>query len=81
MDAVRMPFDSIFADLHHQAVSAGHPFVCRITRSMTDPGNCYTLEEAWQLSLHQPEPACLGDFLKLLGRRASTGDLKYHLYL
>jgi hypothetical protein len=67
--ALRMSFSSIFADFHSQAVSAGHPFVCRITRSMTDPEDCLSAEEAWKPSLYQPEPSCLGDFLKLLGKR------------
>ena len=66
----QMSFSNIFVDLYRQAFHSGHAFVPRITRSMIDssaPGNGG--EVGWEVSQVQPEPTCLGDFLKLLGQR------------
>lgn len=60
-----MTFSAIFMDLYKQASKAGHSFEPKILQAMTDAdaheGN------AWLPSDDQPEPACLGDFLKLMG--------------
>src|SRR6202022_2934683 len=67
LEAEQMEFSDIFMDLYKQASGAGHAFACRITQSMTDPRA--STENAWLPSVEQPEPRCLGDFLKLLGQR------------
>lgn len=63
-----MSFSSIFNDFHYQSWRTGHGFACRFTRSMTEKG-CTIRKDAWQPNQHQPEPSCLGDFLKLMGER------------
>ncbi|KAJ9642873.1 hypothetical protein H2199_004394 [Coniosporium tulheliwenetii] len=67
--AEQMSFGDIFVDLYEQASRAGHASACRITRSMTDLEANADPNNAWLSSAQQPEPACLGDFLKLLGQR------------
>ena len=64
--AESMTFSDIFVDLHGQATRSRHAFASRITASMTDP-NATDSQHAWLPSSDQPEPECLGDFLKLLG--------------
>jgi hypothetical protein len=63
-----MSFGEIFCDLQRQASDSGHGFAGKITESMIDPKQ---VDQAagWLSSLEQPEPECLGDFLKLLGER------------
>jgi len=70
--AEKMPFSAIFVDLHVQAVRNGHSFAPRITRSMIEKDYSGTNDDAWLPSKEQPEPKCLGDFLKLLGHRIPT---------
>jgi hypothetical protein len=69
-DAKNMSFNAIFEDFYYQAAASGHGFTGRITRSMTD-STCTDSQNAWLPSQQQPEPTCLGDFLKLLGHRTS----------
>jgi hypothetical protein len=69
-----MSFNAIFQDFCQQSTRAGHPFACRITRSMTNPTECGTPEAAWLPSNEQPEPKYLGDFLKLLGQKIVSGS-------
>ncbi|VUC28929.1 unnamed protein product [Clonostachys rosea] len=63
-----MSFGEIFCDLHRQATAAGHGFAARITTSMIDPAQ-KDHKKGWLPSIQQPEPKCLGDFLRLLGER------------
>jgi hypothetical protein len=75
-NAPNMTFNDIFQDLYKTAVKNGHGFTCRITESMV-PGrntNAKALHDWWIPSLKQPDPTCLGDFLKLLGSRTETPD-------
>ena len=67
-DAVNMQFGDIFIDFYNQSASAGHGFSSLITRSMVESNTVYDGEDAWKPGLDQPEPKCLGDFLKLLGQ-------------
>lgn len=80
-EAEHMSFNAIFEDFYKQAKQAGHAFVCRITRSMTELTQNLSTEQAWYPSGQQPEPSALGDFIKLLGQRVNSdedvGD--YHL--
>lgn len=64
-DAVNMTFSAIFMDLYAQACKAGHSFEPRVLQAMTDTDASGS--NAWLPSDDQPEPACLGDFLKLMG--------------
>ena len=63
-----MPFNDIFLDLYNQASRTSHAFTSRFLASMTDP-HAKDIEQAWKPSVLQPEPTCLGDFLKMLGQR------------
>ncbi|KAF7548040.1 hypothetical protein G7Z17_g7312 [Cylindrodendrum hubeiense] len=67
LDAINMSFSEIFADLYNQASVAGHKFTPKVLQSMTDPDAVNG--DAWRPSDDQPEPACLGDFIKLIGRK------------
>lgn len=60
-------FTDIFRDLYDQSSTSGHRFTPRILQSMTDPNAVN--EDAWKPSDDQPDPACLGDFIKLIGRK------------
>lgn len=73
-NAENMTFNEIFTNLYDQALNSGHHFVCRITHSMTI-GDNWNTEDAWKPSRHQPEPATLGDFLKLFGLPLSLRDI------
>lgn len=66
--AKHMTFSTIFLDLYQQAVLANHQFTTRILQSMTEemPSGARP-RDAWAPSENQPQPGCLGDFLKLLG--------------
>jgi len=66
LGAENMPFSDIFFDLHLKASRASHAFACKFTQSMTDTEVSGT--EAWFPSKDQPNPECLGDFLKLFGQ-------------
>lgn len=68
-NAKYMTFNEIFLDLYRQTKDTKHGFAYRILRFLTDPKSVHNVEEAWLPSLQQPEPRCLGDFLKLLGQR------------
>ncbi|KPM36151.1 hypothetical protein AK830_g10421 [Neonectria ditissima] len=72
LDAINMSFSEIFADLYKQASAAGHRFTPRIMQSMTDPDAVDN--DAWRPSDDQPEPACLGDFIKLIGRKVAPSE-------
>lgn len=76
--AEKMTFNENFQDLYEQARDTGHAFTCRITRSMTDPTVCNNEHEWWKPSPHLPEPSCLGDFTKLLGRRLEIMDSRIY---
>jgi hypothetical protein len=80
--ARKMAFGEIYMDLYQQAASAGHAFTCRFTRSMLDPTDNDPVS-AWLPSTRQPNPRCLGDFLKLMGHRVpevSNGHAR-HVHL
>ncbi|KAG8529088.1 uncharacterized protein KY384_005723 [Bacidia gigantensis] len=66
-----MTFSQIFLDLYDQAANTGHQFTPRITASMIE-SITVEVNDALLPSEHQPEPECLGDFLKLLGQRLSV---------
>jgi hypothetical protein len=69
-NAKSMSFNEIFLDLCQQTKGTGHAFAYRIPRSLTDSKSASNYSEnAWLPSPDQPEPKCLGDFLKLLGQR------------
>ncbi|KAH9207016.1 hypothetical protein DL95DRAFT_484322 [Leptodontidium sp. 2 PMI_412] len=67
-EAARMTFNEIFLNFYEQSTRNGHRFACRITRSMITIQDCHNADHAWHPSGLQPEPVCLGDFLKLLGQ-------------
>lgn len=66
LDAKLMSFSEIFLDLYEKASRAGHIFACKFARSMTNKN--VSMKEAWLPSKEQPDPECLGDFLKLFGQ-------------
>ena len=73
-DAENLHFGNIFHDLYEQAFRFEHAFAFKFTRSMThptSPGN------PCAASKDQPWPACLGDFLKLLGQAWRTGKTEF----
>lgn len=80
--AIKMSFGEIYIDLYQQAANAGHAFTCQFTRSMLDP-EAIDPVEAWLPSKHQPNPSCLGDFLKLVGHRVSevSNGTSRHVHL
>ncbi len=84
--ALEMTFGEIYIDLYQQSAKAGHAFTCRFTRSMFDPVDSDPVSDpvsALLPSTHQPNPRCLGDFLKLMGHRVSeisNGDAR-HVHL
>lgn len=67
INAKAMSFGDIFQDLYAQASARGHGFAFKILNSMTNATIKTDQERAWLPSSHQPEPQCLGDFLKLMG--------------
>jgi hypothetical protein len=69
LNAETLSFNDIFLDLHEQASHSGHAFAYKFTESMTNAAVYNDPQKAWLLSQNQPEPRCLGDFLKLLGYR------------
>lgn len=80
-DAEQLSFNAIFQDFCQQSTRTDHLFAYRITRSMTNPAECSNPEVAWLPSNEQPEPKCLGDFLKLLGQKilSDSGTGVIHL--
>lgn len=70
LNANDMSFTKILINLHGQASAAGHRFSPKILQSMTDPN--VVNGDAWKRSDDQPEPACLGDFIKLIGRKIGS---------
>ena len=70
-NAEHVAFGEMFVDLYNQAAENRHTFAPRITASMTQ-SSATDMSKAWLPSKQQPEPECLGDFLKLLGRRLAT---------
>jgi hypothetical protein len=66
INAEDMKFSEIYLDFVAQSNKAGHPFVSRITKSMTTTRTS-SGTVAWGPSDTQPEPTSLGDFLKLIG--------------
>ncbi|KAK7408172.1 hypothetical protein QQX98_009638 [Neonectria punicea] len=72
LNAVNMSFSEIFTDLYNQASAAGHRFTPRIMQSMTDPKAVDN--DAWRPSNDQPLPVCLGDFIKLIGRKVTPSE-------
>ena len=70
-NAENMAFSELFLDLYNQASENRHTFVPRITASMIQSSAADT-SKARLPSNQQPEPECLGDFLKLLGQRPAT---------
>ena len=81
-NAENMAFGELFLDLYNQAAENRHTFVPKITASMIH-SRAADMSEAWLPSKQQPEPECLGDFLKLLGQRFATdtpeNDSCYHV--
>ena len=79
-NAEKLAFGELFLDLYNQAAENRHTFAPRITASMIQSSATDT-SKAWLPSKQQPEPECLGDFLKLLGQRLAT-DIpeKYSCY-
>ena len=80
-NAENMAFGELFLDLYNQATENRRNFVPRITASMIQ-SSAANMSKAWLPSNQQPEPECLGDFLKLLGQRPATytpdNDSCYH---
>ena len=80
-NAEKMAFGELFLDLYNQAAENRHTFVPRITASMIQ-SSAADMSKARLPSKQQPEPECLGDFLKLLGQRRATdtpdNDFCYH---
>ena len=74
-NAENVAFSELFLDLYNQAAENGHAFAPKITASMTQSSPSDT-SMAWLPSKQQPEPECLGDFLKLLGQRLTTDTPK-----
>ncbi|KAF2741523.1 hypothetical protein EJ04DRAFT_5846 [Polyplosphaeria fusca] len=74
-DAAMLSFSDIFVDLHDQASRNGFPFACRFRQSMMHSKHWEKTStlNAWLPSKRQPEPTCLGDFLKLLGGQLLPG--------
>ena len=70
-NAENMAFGDLFVDLYNQAAESRHTFAPKITASMIQSSATDT-SNAWLPSKQQPEPQCLGDFLKLLGQRLVT---------
>ena len=70
-NAENVAFGELFVDLYNQAAENRHTFAPKITASMTQ-SSATDMSKAWLPSKQQPEPECLGDFLKLLGRRLAT---------
>ncbi len=70
-NAENMAFGELFVDLYSQAAENRHTFAPKITASMVQSSATDT-SKAWLPSKQQPEPECLGDFLKLLGQRLGT---------
>lgn len=70
--AKSLSFNDVFFDFCSQASTSGHGSAHRFTASMTDPKTCLDQAQAWAPSKEQPEPACLGDFMKLLGNKLSS---------
>ena len=68
INAENMAFGGLFVDLYNQAAENRHTFAPKITASMIQSSATDT-SKAWLPSKQQPEPECLGDFLKLLGQR------------
>ena len=66
-----MSFGEPFVNLYNQATDSEHTFAPRITASMIQ-SNATDTSNSWLPSTQQPEPQCLGDFLKLLGQRLVT---------
>ncbi|EME45985.1 hypothetical protein DOTSEDRAFT_70110 [Dothistroma septosporum NZE10] len=65
--AESMTFSEIFSDLALKSRRSGHPFTSRILGGMIDCDTCGgSVESLWMPSSAQPEPECLGDFIKLL---------------
>jgi hypothetical protein len=80
-NAETMSFSSIFQDFYNQAIATGHPFAHRVMRSMTNPEDCSSPQEAWLPSHNQPEPRTLGDFLKLLGHKIQSESTMGQIHL
>ena len=70
-NAENMAFGELFMDLYNQAAENKHTFAPKILASMIQSSATNT-SNAWLPSKQQPEPQCLGDFLKLLGQRLAT---------
>ena len=70
-NAENIAFGELFLDLYNQAAEKRHTFAPKFTASMIDSGATDT-SNAWHPSKQQPEPRCLGDFMKLLGNRLAT---------
>ena len=79
--AEKMSFNSIFQDFYTQATKSGHAFAHRITRSMTEPADRCSSQDAWLPSTRQPEPKRLGDFLKLLGQKIQSASPLGNIHL
>jgi hypothetical protein len=73
-NAENMTFDEIFEDLYQQAIQSDHAFTCRVTRSMIERLSHQDASKWWIVSSEQPNPNCLGDFLKLFGHRVDPLD-------
>ena len=67
-NAENMAFGGLFVNLYNQAAEHRHSFAPKITASMIE-ASVTDMSRAWLPSKQQPEPECLGDFLKLLGQR------------
>lgn len=70
-NAENMAFGEIFLDLYNQAAESRHTFVPKFTASMIQ-SSAADISKTWLPSKQQPDPECLGDFLKLLGHRLDT---------
>ena len=70
-NAENISFGELFVDLYNQATQSKHTFAPKITASMIQ-SNATDTSNSWLPSTQQPEPQCLGDFLKLLGQRLAT---------
>ena len=70
-NAENMAFGELFVNLYNQAAENKHTFAPKITASMIQ-SSARDTSNGWLPSKQQPEPQCLGDFLKLLGQRLAT---------
>ena len=77
--AEHMDFSQLFADLATQSSKAGHSYTGMFTRSMLETSDRLPDDAALSLAREQPEPECMSDFVRLMGRSTRTTSYLPHV--